>query len=101
LFNSIAASPSDLAIESVSAVCVTTTGPTRTLVGSSTVRNTVVVGTGPAAFTAAVAFDPAAGWTDDKAATWLAAKLGSSAGRVASFHTAGPTAPLPRTVAVG
>ena len=34
-----------------------------------------VVGFGPAAFTAAVAFDPAAGWDAQKAEAWLASHL--------------------------
>ena len=43
-----------------------------------------VVGTGAAAFTAAVAFDTAAGWDPDKAAAWLADRLPpASAGRLA------------------
>ena len=44
-----------------------------------------VVGCGAAAFTAAVAFDPAAGWDAEKAAAWLARHLpAASAGRFAA-----------------
>ncbi|MDB5312693.1 MAG: hypothetical protein JWO38_6895 [Gemmataceae bacterium] len=43
-----------------------------------------VAGVGVAAFTGAVAFDPAAGWDEEKAERWLAARLpGGSPGRVA------------------
>ena len=52
-----------------------------------------VVGTGPAAFTAAVTFDPAAGWDEGKAEEWLSARLPAGfTGRVAV---------LPRLVGAG
>ena len=45
-----------------------------------------VVGTGPHAFTAAVAFDPAAGWDIEKAEAWLAHHLpADSTGRYAAI----------------
>jgi hypothetical protein len=44
-----------------------------------------VVGVGCAAFTAAVSFDPAAGWDAEKAAAWLDRHLPApSAGRYAT-----------------
>lgn len=42
-----------------------------------------LVGTGPGAFTAAVTFDPSAGWDADKAEAWLAEHLPPSPGRLA------------------
>ncbi|HJZ59609.1 MAG TPA: hypothetical protein VKE74_31985 [Gemmataceae bacterium] len=60
-----------------------------------------VVGAGPAAFTAAVAFEVAAGWDAQKAEAWLASRLPApSPGRLAVL----PRAPLPhpaRPVSVG
>jgi hypothetical protein len=47
-----------------------------------------VVGVGPAAFTAAVVFDPAAGWDAERAEAWLAARHPSA--------TPGRLAVLPR-----
>lgn len=61
-----------------------------------------VAGAGPAAFTAAVAFDPAAGWDEAKAEAWLAARLPDpSAGRLAVLpRSAGHAVTPPRPVAV-
>lgn len=62
------------------------------------VREKVVGG-----FTAAVTFDPAAGWDADTAAAWLAARLPADPGRVASLPRPAPPAlaPPPRPVGVG
>ncbi len=50
-----------------------------------------VAGTGPCAFTAAVSFDPAAGWDAETAAAWVAKYLSPSAGRFAALpRAAGP-----------
>jgi len=54
------------------------------------------------AFTAAVAFDPAAGWDAASAEAWLAARLPADRGRVAALpRQAVPTAAAFRPVAVG
>ena len=50
-----------------------------------------VAGAGPCAFTAAVSFDPAAGWDAETAAAWVAKHLSPSAGRFAALpRAAGP-----------
>lgn len=59
-----------------------------------------VAGDGPAAFTAAVAFDPDAGWTAETAEAWLAARVPVGAGRVATLPRVATPAP-PRAVGVG
>lgn len=52
-------------------------------------------------FTAAVAFDPAAGWDAESAAEWLAARLPADPGRVASLpRPIGQPTPHGRTVGV-
>jgi hypothetical protein len=58
-----------------------------------------LVGTGHAAFTAAVAFDPAAGWDAEKAAAWVATHAAPHPGRFAAVHRSGATAPRPVGVA--
>jgi hypothetical protein len=58
-----------------------------------------VTGTGPAAFTAAVAFDTAAGWDEAAAEAWLAARVPApSVGRVAALPRPGRVAPRPAAV---
>jgi hypothetical protein len=52
-----------------------------------------VVGTGPFAFTAAVSFDPAAGWDAERAGAWLASRLPPPA---TSRFAALPRSPGPR-----
>jgi hypothetical protein len=60
-----------------------------------------VVGAGPAVFTAAVAFDAAAGWDAPAAEAWLAARLPADPGRVAVLpRPAGHGAAPHRSVAV-
>ena len=60
-----------------------------------------VVGSGPAAFTAAVTFDPAAGWDEDKAATWLRARVPApSTSRLAAIPGLSPPAVGPVRPAV-
>lgn len=60
-----------------------------------------VIGAGPAAYTAAVAFDTAAGWDAEKAEAWLADHLPApSVGRLAVLPRS-PIANPPRAVGVG
>ncbi|HUR55356.1 MAG TPA: hypothetical protein VMZ71_14580, partial [Gemmataceae bacterium] len=63
-----------------------------------------VVGTGVAAFTAAVAFDASAGWDAEKAAAWLADRLPAApAGRLAVLprDPSVPAGTTPRASATG
>jgi hypothetical protein len=63
-----------------------------------------VVGTGTAAFTAAVAFDVSAGWDAEKAAAWLADRLPAApAGRLAVLprDPSVPAGTTPRASAIG
>ncbi|QJW95633.1 hypothetical protein [Frigoriglobus tundricola] len=52
-----------------------------------------VAGPGPFAFTAAVSFDPAAGWDADTAAAWLAKHVPPSASRFAALPRAAGSRP--------